>query len=109
MTWDDIEDLLGRDGIPDTEDVVELIDRRNEFMSLAHKIDVKIAAIQKKCPHDNVDKSEDYEIEIASSYDDDSCSEIRERRITCNDCNHTWHEQRYAYEENFPYDLGERG
>ncbi|WP_124118376.1 hypothetical protein [Paenibacillus xylanexedens] len=101
LSWEDIEDLIEAAGVPDTNDVPELSDKRKELLEMVHKIDSKIGSIQKKCSHDNAEIGEDYEVLY-------TLPEIRERWIICKDCQHSWHEQKFAVDEHFPYDLGER-
>jgi DNA-directed RNA polymerase subunit M/transcription elongation factor TFIIS len=79
--------------------------KRTELMREVGKVELQIVALRKKCPHDSVDKSADWELDQVPSED---YEEIRERRLTCRDCGHTWTEQRYAYSgEPWPYDCGE--
>jgi hypothetical protein len=77
---------------PIGEQIRRLRTEKRFHLAELDRINKALDELTKKCQHENTTKSPWYKVLDSGS------SDVMERLVTCLDCGHSQHEQRYGYE-----------
>jgi hypothetical protein len=84
-------------------EIEQLYKERKKWMSVVSQVTKEIRALQEKCPHESLEKGDEFPLD---QHEDDlrENGKIIVRRNKCWECGHSWMEQKHEDDELFPYD-----